>query len=162
VRKSEDIDADRISFDRSDDEGLEEEDEMPEPRHERVSQTRRVVTRTSDGESSKFMRIAVSINETNQIPTKFTPVFRFFLTSIGVLVLIQSNGDGDIEIIAKTHVHISENGPVNAQTFLTAKPRKSVGFSEPVSSMLNVNRRSHSVPRFMEDTDGNRIRRSEC
>ena len=73
----------------------------------------------------------------------------------------QETSEGDIHIIAKTHVHIQENGPVLAHTRLSAKPRKSVGFTEPVSSMLNV-RRSQSVPRIMDDTDGNRIRRSAC
>ncbi|OWA52353.1 Rac GTPase-activating protein 1 [Hypsibius exemplaris] len=138
VRKSEDIDTDRISWDgESEDDGLEDDQEMmdtlaPQQQQqrggtERIS-TRRVVVRNSQGEASKFMRV-------------------------------DENSDGDIEIISKTHVRIPESGTVTARTTLQAKPRKSVGFSEPVSSTLNV-RRSHSVPRFIEDTDGNRIRRS--
>ncbi|GAU99779.1 hypothetical protein RvY_10731 [Ramazzottius varieornatus] len=135
IRKSEDIDKDRherISFDRSDDD-LDEEDgdeEMENVAHQNVNvSTRRVVTRTEDGEISKLIRVA-------------------------------ERGDGDIEIVAKTHVRIPESGPVEARSSLSTRPRKSVNFTNPISSTLDT-RRSRSVPRFQESNFDNPIHRRD-
>lgn len=135
IRKSEDIDKDRherISFDRSDDD-LDEEDDDEEDMGNMASNvnvsTRRMVTKTADGEISKFIRVA-------------------------------ERGDGDIEIVAKTHVRIPESGPVEARSSLSTRPRKSVNFTNPISSTLDT-RRSRSAPRFQESALDNPIRRQD-
>ncbi|XP_055333837.1 rac GTPase-activating protein 1-like isoform X2 [Paramacrobiotus metropolitanus] len=125
IRKSEDIDAGRISFDQSDDEVLDEEDEM-DVQEDIQTTTRRISVKNDSGEMTKFAKLI-------------------------------ERGDGDVEIISKTHVRIPENGaPIEARTSLSTRPRRSVAFAD-----VRDGRRSQSVPRLSsEQTTGQRIRRS--
>ncbi|XP_055345349.1 rac GTPase-activating protein 1-like [Paramacrobiotus metropolitanus] len=68
-------------------------------------------------------------------------------------------GDGDVEIISKTHVRIPESGaPIEARTSLSTRSRRSVAFAD-----VHDGRRSQSVPRLIgEQTQGQRIQQSNA